>query len=68
MSGAVVKQELGSVRFLTPGLALWQGGIEIIPAGAPDSLKGYVIQIMKKVNNQWMILETHPKSFPPPKH
>ncbi len=68
MSGAIVKQERGSVRMLTPDLALWQGGIEIIPAGAPTLLKGYVIQVMKKVNNKWMILEAHPKLFPPPKH
>ena len=68
MSGAVVKQERGIVKMLTPDLALWQGGIEIIPAGAPASLKGYVIQVMKKVNNKWMILESHPKLFPPPKH
>ena len=67
MPGATVKQERGSIRMLTPDLALWQGGIEIIPAGAPTSLKGYVIQVMKKVNNKWMILEAHPKLFPPPK-
>ena len=68
MPGATVKQEQGSVRILTPDLALWQGGIEIVPAGAPAPLKGYVIQVMKKVNNKWMVLEAHPKLFPPPKH
>jgi uncharacterized protein (TIGR02246 family) len=34
MPGAVVKQERGSVRMLTPELALWQGGIEIVPASS----------------------------------
>lgn len=67
MPGATVKQERGSVRMLTSDLAIWQGGIEIIPAGAATSLKGYVIQVMKKVNDKWMILEAHPKLFPPPK-
>ncbi len=68
MPGAVVKQERGSVRILTPVLALWQGGIEIIPVGAPTSLKGYVIQVMKKVNDKWLILEAHPKLFPLPRN
>ena len=68
MPGAAVKQERGSVRMLTSDLALWQGAIEIIPAGGSPSLKGYVIQVMKKVNDKWMILEAHPKLFPPPKN
>ena len=65
MPGSVVKQERGVVRMLTPEWALWQGGIEITPAGSPTSLKGYVIQVMKKVNNKWLIVEAHPKLFPP---
>jgi uncharacterized protein (TIGR02246 family) len=48
MPGAVVKQERGSVRMLTSELAIWQGGIEIIPAGSGAALKGYVVQVMKK--------------------
>ncbi|MEK6574183.1 MAG: SgcJ/EcaC family oxidoreductase [Chloroflexota bacterium] len=66
MPGAVVKQERGSVRMLTPELAIWQGGIEIIPAGGGSALKGYVVQVMKKVEGRWLILEAHPKLFPPP--
>ena len=31
MPGAKVKQERGSVRMLSLELAVWQGGIEIIP-------------------------------------
>lgn len=64
MPGATVKQNQESVRMLTPELALWQGNIEIIPANGDSSMKGYVIQVMKKVNNKWMILEAHPKLFP----
>ena len=66
MPGAVVKQERGSVRMLTPELAIWQGGIEIIPAGGGSALKGYVVEVMKKVDGRWLIFEAHPKLFPPP--
>jgi uncharacterized protein (TIGR02246 family) len=65
MPGAVVKQERGNVRMLTPELAIWQGGMEIIPAGDGSGLKGYVVQMMKKVEGRWFVLEGHPKLFPP---
>lgn len=65
MPGARVKQERGDVRMLSPELAVWQGGIEIIPAGG-GAMKGYVVQVMKKVKGRWLILEGHPKLFPPP--
>jgi uncharacterized protein (TIGR02246 family) len=65
MPGAVVKQERGTVRMLTPTLAVWQGGMEIIPPGNASSLKGYVVQVMKKVDGRWLVLEGHPKLFPP---
>jgi uncharacterized protein (TIGR02246 family) len=64
MPGAVVKQDRGSVRLLYPDLAIWQGGMEIILPGNGPSLKGYVIQVMKKVDGRWLVLETHPKFFP----
>lgn len=66
MPGAKVKQERGSVRMLSPELAVWQGGIEITPAGGGSALKGYVVQVMKKVKGRWLVLEGHPKIFPPP--
>jgi len=66
MPGATVKQERGSVRMLTPELAIWQGGIEIIPAGGGSALKGHVVEVMKKVEGRWLVLEAHPKLFPPP--
>jgi uncharacterized protein (TIGR02246 family) len=65
MPGATVKQERGGVRMLTPELALWQGGIEIVPAGGGSALKGYVVEVMKKVEGRWLVLEAHPKLFPP---
>jgi uncharacterized protein (TIGR02246 family) len=66
MPGAVVMQERGNVRMLTPKLAIWQGGMEIIPAGGGATLKGYVVQVMKKVGGRWLVLEGHPKLFPSP--
>ena len=66
MPGAVVKQERGSVRMLTPELAIWQGGIEIVPSGGAPALKGYVVNVMKKVEGRWLALEGHPKLFPSP--
>ena len=66
MPGAVVKQERGNVRMLSPELVIWQAGIEIIPPGGGPSLQGHVIQVMKKVDGRWLILEGHPKIFPPP--
>ena len=65
MPGAVVKQERGSIRMITHGLAVWQGGLEIIPPGTAAPLKGYVVQVMRKVEGRWLIVEGHPKIFPP---
>jgi uncharacterized protein (TIGR02246 family) len=65
-AGATVTQERGTVRRLSPDLALWQGGMVIQPAGGGPPLKGYVVQLMKKVNGRWLVLEAHPKLFPPP--
>ena len=66
MAGATVKQEPGSVRLLSPDLAVWQAGIEIFPRGAATPMKGHVVQVMKKVEGRWLVLEAHPKLFPPP--
>ena len=65
MSGAQVKQDKGEVRMLSPELAVRKGNIEIIrPDGV--SMKGYIVEVYKKVNGRWLILESHPKLFPPP--
>ena len=66
MPGALVEQKRGSVRMLSPELAIWQAGIEIIPPGDGSSLNGHVVQVMKKELGRWLILEGHPKIFPPP--
>jgi uncharacterized protein (TIGR02246 family) len=65
-AGATVTQERGTVRALSSDLAIWQGGMTITPAAGAPLLKGYVVQIMKKVNGRWLVLDAHPKLFPPP--
>ncbi len=65
MEGASVAQDEGTVRMLTPEFAIWEAGMEIRPAGNQPALKGYVVQVMKKVNGRWLVLESHPKFFPP---
>ena len=61
-SGATVRQHRGTVRMLTPDFAVWQGGIEIVPVSGPP-IMGHVVQVMKKVNGRWLVLEAHPKLF-----
>src|SRR6266542_410931 len=35
----------------------------IQPPGGASPLKGYVVQLMKKVDGRWLVLEAHPKLF-----
>jgi uncharacterized protein (TIGR02246 family) len=65
MAGATVRQGPPTVRMLTPGLAVVQGSMEIVPAGDGPVMRGHVVQIMTKVNGRWLVLEAHPKLFPP---
>ena len=67
LAGAKITQEHGTVRALAPDLALWQGGMEIVPRGGGTAIKGYVVQVMKKVDGRWLVLEAHPKLYPPPR-
>ena len=66
-AGASVTQETGTVRMLAPDLAVWRGGMQIqLPDDGPV-MDGHVVQIMKRVaGGRWLILEAHPKLFPPP--
>jgi uncharacterized protein (TIGR02246 family) len=65
MAGATVRQGPPTVRMLTPGLAIVQGSMEIVPAGDGPVMRGHVVQIMTRVNGRWLVLEAHPKLFPP---
>ncbi len=66
MAGAHLNPERGTVRMLTPELAVWQGRFEIVIPGREKPIKGHAVQVMKKVGDRWLILEGHPKIFPPP--
>jgi uncharacterized protein (TIGR02246 family) len=65
-AGARVSQERGIIRMLTPELAVWQGGLEIVPKDGPAMI-GHVVQVMQKVGSRWLVIEAHPKLFPPPR-
>jgi hypothetical protein len=65
MSGAKLHQERGTVRMLSPDLAIWQGGLEIHGESGPP-IRGHVVEVMKKSGDRWLVLEAHPKFFPPP--
>jgi uncharacterized protein (TIGR02246 family) len=64
--GAKVSVERGTVRLLTPELALWEAPMTIELGGGKPPMRGHVHDVMKKVGGTWLILETHPKLFPPP--
>jgi uncharacterized protein (TIGR02246 family) len=66
-AGASVRLDRGTVRFLAPDVALWQGAIEIVPGADGPHVRGYAVDVMKKIGSTWFILETHPKLFPPPR-
>jgi uncharacterized protein (TIGR02246 family) len=67
MPGSKASQSKATVRMLTPDLAIWQAGLEIQKADGSAPIKGHVVQVMKKMKGRWLILEAHPKFFPPPK-
>jgi uncharacterized protein (TIGR02246 family) len=67
MPGSNVNLQNGGVRFLCNDLALWEGEIEIELPGNSVPLRGYLVNIMKKENGNWLILESHPKIFLPEK-
>ena len=52
-------------ELLVSSLDMINNMVEIIPAKGPP-MKGHVVQVMKKVGDKWLILEAHPKLFPPP--
>ena len=65
MSGSWVEQERGWVRMISPEMAVWQGTMEIVLPPPLPRLRGHVVQLMKRVGGKWLILEAHPKIFPP---
>jgi uncharacterized protein (TIGR02246 family) len=64
--GASVKFDRGTIRMLGADLALYQGPMQIQPGSDRPPIKGYFLDVMKKVGGKWLMLESHPKLFPPP--
>lgn len=56
----------GEVRMLGSDYALWQGPIEVSLPDKPGPMKGYAVDVMVRRGGAWLILETHPKLYPPP--
>jgi uncharacterized protein (TIGR02246 family) len=65
MAGATVRQGAPSIRMLAPDLAVVQSTMEIAPGDDAAPMNGYVVQVMKEVDGRWLVLESHPKLFPP---
>lgn len=65
LGGAQVKMEAPSIRLLTPELALVNTFIELANAEGLN-IKGHTLEVWQKVDSRWLILEAHPKIFPPP--
>ncbi|HEV8244195.1 MAG TPA: SgcJ/EcaC family oxidoreductase [Polyangiaceae bacterium] len=55
----------GTVRVLTPELAVWRGDMGIVTADGAPALKGYVVLLMRRDEGRWLVLEAHPKLYPP---
>lgn len=64
--GADVKVLSGTVRLLSEHVAVWEGPLEIIPKGGGHLVHGYLIDVVKKTDGEWRIIESHPKVYPTP--
>lgn len=64
MRGARLRMQPEHIRMLSPEIAL--SGEEVEITLSDDSvLKGYSLTVWKKVEERWLMLEAHPKLFPP---
>lgn len=61
LPGSTLEFDKGELRMLADDLAVWQGEFRITRPGEASPIKGYVIQVSKKINGGWQILEAHPK-------
>jgi uncharacterized protein (TIGR02246 family) len=63
MKGATVKFDQ-SVRLLGSDVAVSEGPLTITPPeGAP--IAGYSVELWKKRDGRWWLIEAHPKFYPP---
>lgn len=64
MKGATAEWQ-PTVRLLTADVALAEGSLVIHPAGEGTPIQGYALDIWKKSDGRWQLVEGHPKLFPP---
>jgi uncharacterized protein (TIGR02246 family) len=63
MKGAKIQFD-PSVRLLSGDVAVSEGALTITaPEGAP--MAGFVVELWKKRDGRWWLVETHPKFYPP---
>ncbi|HUQ45875.1 MAG TPA: nuclear transport factor 2 family protein [Gemmatimonadaceae bacterium] len=55
-----------SVHLLSGEIAVARGSLVIHPAGGGSAIRGYAVDVWKKSDNRWQLVEGHPKLFPPP--
>ena len=63
--GAKVTGGPATVRPLGIDYALCEAAFTITTAQG-QSLEGYTVDVMRKIQGRWWVLESHPKLFPPP--
>jgi uncharacterized protein (TIGR02246 family) len=63
MKGARISYE-PTVRLVTTEVALVEGPLAIQPEGGAPPLKGYALDVWRKKDGRWSLLEGHPKLFP----
>lgn len=61
--GATVTLGISTVRLLGAEHALWQAPLEIFVPGGPH-LRGHALDVMRKRDGRWWVLESHPRLFP----
>lgn len=65
MHGSTVTYGSGTIRILCDEFATWQGGVEITSGEGKPPIKGYSLDLLKKVDGSWLILEAHPTIIRP---
>ena len=65
MKGATAEWQ-PSVRLVSADIAVAQGPLVIHPAGGGSAIRGYSVDIWKRIGGHWQLVEGHPKLFPPP--
>lgn len=65
MPGSTLKFGPGTIRILSSEFATWQSGLEITLGDGKPTIKGYSLDLLKKVDGHWFIQEAHPKTIGP---